>query len=262
MVIERTRHCAKHIALIAGMLVGGLPGSQAGDLTFSTGLDYSTGKYGSTSSTDIFYLPLTLKYEWGSSTLKTTLPYLRITSGDAPRVTQEGVGDWMFSYGYSLFEQPRNGFLVDLIGKFKLATADEAKGLGTGENDYAAQIDLYYLAGALSPFMTVGYRVPGNPAGQNLRNVWYGTLGLGYKISPSNSAGIMWDLRQASRTAGGGPVTVDADGHIISGENSSELTLYWVHKFSPDLKLQIYAAKGFSDASSDRGMGLMVSKMY
>lgn len=262
MVIDISGHRGQHIALMATMMLGVLHEPLAGDLTFSTGLDYSTGKYGSTSSTDIFYVPLTLKYEWGASTLKTTLPYLRIASGSAPRVTQEGVGDWMFSYGYSLFEQPRNGFLVDLIGKLKLATADETKGLGTGENDYAAQIDLYYLAGALSPFMTMGYRMPGNPPGQNLRNIWYGTLGLGYKFSPSNSAGIMWDLRQASRTAGGGPVTVDADGHIISGVNSSELTLYWVHKFNPDLKLQIYAVKGFSDASSDRGMGLMVSKMY
>lgn len=225
-------------------------------------MDYSTGKYGSTSSTDIYYVPLTLKYEWGKSTVKTTLPYLRMTSGDAPRATREGVGDWMFSYGYSLFDQPRNGFLVDLIGKFKLATADEAKGLGTGENDYAAQIDLYYLAGALSPFMTVGYRKPGNPSGQSLRNVWYGTLGMGYKLSADNNVGVMWDLRQAGRASGGAPVSVDADGHVISGVNSNELTLYWVHKFSPDLKMQIYAVKGFSDASADRGLGVMVSRMY
>jgi hypothetical protein len=261
VVIDIARHgiC---IALIAALLPGAMSQSQAGDLTFSTGLDYSTGKYNSAASTDIVYFPLTLKYEWGRSTLKTTLPYLRITSGAAPRTTQEGVGDWIFSYGYSLFEQPRNGFLVDLTGKFKLATADDAKGLGTGENDFAAQIDLYYLAGALSPFMTVGYRIPGDPSGQNLHDIWYGTLGLGYKMSPSNSVGIMWDLRQASVSSGGGPITVDVDGHVITGSNSSELTLYWVHKLSPDIKMQIYAVKGFSDASADKGLGLIVSKAY
>jgi hypothetical protein len=262
MVIERVGHYRYHIALIAALSLGVLHESRAGDMTFSTGLDYSTGKYGSTSSTDIYFLPLTLKYEWGRSTLKTTLPYLRVTSGATTRTTQDGMGDWMFSYGYSLFEQPRNGFLVDLIGKFKLATADESKGLGTGKNDYAAQIDLYYLAGALSPFMTVGYRMPGDPPGQNLRDVWYGTLGLGYKVSPSDSIGAMWDMRQASRTSGSGPVTVDVDGHVISGLNSSELTVYWVHKFRPDIKMQVYAVKGFSDASADKGLGLMVSKMY
>ncbi len=261
-MIERTGCWGKYIALSSLLLLGGLNASRAGDLTFSTGLDYSTGKYGSTASTDIYYVPLTLKYESGRSTLKTTLPYLRITSGAAPRTTQEGVGDWAFSYGYSLFDQPRNGFLVDLVGKFKLATADESKGLGTGENDFAAQIDLYYMAGNLSPFMTVGYRVPGDPAGQSLGNVWYGTLGAGYKISPSDNAGIMWDLRQASLDSGTGPITVDVDGHVISGINSSELTLYWVHKFRPDIKLQIYAVKGLSDASADKGLGLIVSKMY
>jgi hypothetical protein len=250
------------IKLIALALLG-LPGAAlAGDLTLSAGLDYSTGKYGSTSTTDIQYFPLTLKYEWGNSTLKTSLSYLRITSGALQRSTDEGMGDWIFTYAYSLFDRPRNGFLVDLIGKFKLATADPEKGLGSGENDYAAQLDLYYLAGAVSPFMTVGYRVVGNPPGGSLRNVWYGTLGMGYKFSPANSAGLMWDLRQASRTQAGDSLTVDIDGHVVSSVDANEMTLYWVHKFSPDLKMQVYAFKGFSDASADRGLGLVVSRMY
>ncbi len=239
--------------------------AQAGDLTLSTGLDYSSGKYGSSAATDILYLPLTAKYESGKSTFKATLPYLRVTaptggtvvtvdgngqviySGSGPRSTEEGLGDMTFSYGYSVFEEPRNGFLVDLIGKFKLATADEAKGLGSGKNDLSAQVDLYYLAGALSPFMTLGYRMPGSPAGLDLRDLWYGTLGLGYRFSRENSAGIMWDLRQASR---------------VGGKSANEMTLYWVHKLEPDLKLQIYAVHGFSDASADRGAGLMILKTF
>lgn len=239
--------------------------AHAGDLTLSTGMDYSTGKYGSSSSTDIFYLPVTMKYETGKSTFKATLPYLRVTaptggtivtvdenghviySGSGPRATEEGLGDMTFSYSYSLVEVPKNGFLVDLIGKFKLATADEAKGLGSGKNDFSAQVDLYYLAGSLSPFMTLGYRMPGSPTGLPLRDLWYGTLGLGYRFSHENSAGIMWDLRQASRAG---------------GKSANEMTLYWVHKLKPDLKLQIYAVHGFSDASADHGLGLVVLKTY
>lgn len=247
------------------LLISAGTAAHAGDLTLSTGLDYSSGKYGSTASTDILYLPLTMKYESGKSTFKATLPYLRVTapsggtivtvdgngqviySGSGPRATEEGLGDMTFSYSYSLFEQPRNGFLVDLIGKFKLATADEAKGLGSGKNDLSAQVDLYYLAGSLSPFMTLGYRMPGSPTGLTLRDLWYGTLGLGYRVSPENSVGLMWDLRQASRSG---------------GKSANEMTLYWVHKLAPDLKLQIYAAHGFSDASADQGLGLMVLKTF
>ncbi len=237
----------------------------AGDLTLSAGLDYSTGKYGSASATDILYLPLILKYESGASTFKATLPYLRVTSptggsivtvdgngqviysGIGPRTTQEGLGDLMFTYGYSLYEQPRNGFLVDLLGKFKLATADDGKGLGSGKNDISAQVDIYYMAGAHSPFMTLGYRVPGDPPGIDLRAVWYGTLGVGYKLSDLTSAGIMWDLRQASRNG---------------GKSSNEMTLYGVRKLRSDIKLQVYLVHGFSDASADHGLGVMISKSY
>ena len=34
-----------------------------------------------------------------------------------------------------------NPLLIDLTGKVKFGTADENKGLGTGENDYAVQAD-------------------------------------------------------------------------------------------------------------------------
>lgn len=151
---------------------------------------------------------------------------------------------------------------MDLVGKLKLAPADEAKGLGSGENDYAGQLDRYYLAGNFSPFVTAGYRMPGNPPGQSLSNVWFGTLGLGYKGSPSDSVGLMWDVRQASRASTGGKITMDVDGHVISGTSGNEATLYWVHRFTPEWKIQHYAVKGFSDASADRGLGLMFSRTY
>ncbi len=233
----------------------------AGDLTLSSGLDYSNGKYGASQSTEIWYVPLTGKYETGASTFKLTVPYVRITTpagsttdggklttvGAGPLETQEGLGDVVASYSHSLFEQPVKGFLLDLTAKAKLGTADVGKGLGTGENDYTVLADLYYLAGAWTPFATVSYRFTGDPPGRNLKNVWGGTLGLGYKQSSENSLGLMWDRRQASSA---------------SGIASNEVTAYWVRKFGGDMKLQAYAVKGFSDGSADWGLGLMVSKIF
>ncbi len=235
----------------------------AGDFTLSSGLDYSNGKYGASQSTEIWYVPLTTKYETGASIFKLTVPWLRIRApgggnligvdaagrpvydGAGAKTSQEGMGDVVASYSHSLFEQPVLGVLLDLTAKAKLATADT--GLGSGKNDYTALADLYYPAGAWTPFATVSYRVTGDPAGSNLKNVWGGTLGLGYKKSSENSLGLMWDRRQAS---------------TASGVASNEATAYWVHKFGGGMKLQTYAVKGFSNGSADWGLGAMFSKAF
>lgn len=237
----------------------------AGDMTLGGGLDYSSGKYGAGQSTEIWYVPLTGKYENGASTFKLTVPYVRIRApsggnlvgvdalgrpiydGAGTKTSQEGLGDVVASYSHSLFARPVNGFLLDLSGKVKLGTADVGKGLGTGENDYTVLADVYYLAGAWTPFATVSYRFTGDPAGRDLKNVWGGTLGLGYKQSADNSLGLMWDSRQASSA------TVVA---------SNEATAYWVRKFGGGMKLQAYAVKGFSDGSADWGLGAMFSKSF
>jgi len=63
----------------------------AGDSGFSltTGMDYSSGKYGGTQSTDILYIPLTGKYETGRWIFQLTVPYVRITGPG--NVTQGGI---------------------------------------------------------------------------------------------------------------------------------------------------------------------------
>lgn len=229
-------------------------------LTMGTGLDFSHGTYGSTSATETWFVPVTVKYERGPATYKMTIPYVRITaptggtlvgyddkgrpiySGGAQRTTNEGLGDVVLGYGYSVVEQA--DLLVEVGAKVKLPTADADKNLGSGKLDYSGFVDLYLPRAAWTPFTTVGYRVIGEPAGVVLNNVWFGTLGLAYKHSRQDNFGAMWDIRQASTAAGHGV---------------NEATAYWVHKFAGGFKMQAYAVAGFSDASPDYGLGLMLS---
>ena len=237
----------------------------AGDYTLGSGLDYSSGKYGASQATEIWYMPVTARYEVGPSTFKVTLPYVRITApaggtligvdaqgqplydGAGVRKTREGQGDAVVSYVYNVLEKPVHGFLLDATVKAKLATAAADQGLGTGRNDYTALFDSYYLAGAWTPFATVSYRVTGDPSGVSLKNVWGATLGLGYKQSPTNSLGWMWDVRQAS---------------TVQGVAGNDATAYWVHKFGGGVKVQTYAVKGFSSGSADWGLGAMFSRAF
>jgi len=235
--------------------------------SLTTGFDYSTGKYGGTTSTDILYVPVTGKMQFDSFFLKLTVPYISVTSaGDVLRgigkinttpggtggpggtgstnavTTQSGLGDVVASAGYTVLEA--DALMLDLVGKIKFGTADADKNLGTGENDYSAQVDGYYTVHKTTLFATAGYTVLGSPVGVSLNNIAYGTLGLSQKTGEQTSVGVMLDAAQASNDLNPG---------------TRELSLFVSNKISPALKLQAYLLKGFSDSSPDLGGGIILT---
>ncbi|HLO63828.1 MAG TPA: hypothetical protein VK165_12790, partial [Azonexus sp.] len=126
-------------------------------LTISSGFDYSTGKYGAAQSTETLYIPLSAKYESGDWTWRATIPYIESTgpsavsgsgadrialdNGPTTRRKVAGLGDIVLSANLTVWAQ--GPWLVDVGTKFKIATADKNEGLGTGENDYAVQAEVY-----------------------------------------------------------------------------------------------------------------------
>ncbi len=234
------------------------------DSTFSVsaGLDYSTGNYGSSSDTRIWYYPFMAKYESDALTLKLSVPYLKITGPsnvvaaagqpiqvgtNATRRSESGAGDVLAAASYNVFDHRSAGLLIDLTAKIKFATADEAKGLGTGENDYALQADITKSLGQYSVFGTLGRRKYGDPPGVDFRNPWYATLGAAYKISAAMTSGLSYDYRERVLT---------------SASAVSEVTGFVSYKLTPTSKLQGYLVKGFSDASPDWGAGVVVSTSF
>lgn len=250
---------------IALAAMAGAAHAAENQVTLTTGLDYSTGSYGGTSDTDILYIPVVGKYETGPWTLKLTVPYIRITapsggtvvSVDAngrmlrrsvgPRTTNSGMGDVVAGASYNILNDSASKTAVDITGKVKFGTADQAKGLGTGETDYALQADVYKTYGQTTALATLGYRVMGDPAGIPLKDVWYGSVGGAYKFSPETSGGLVLDLRQPTTS---------------TGEQMRELTAYVTQKLGGPYKLQGYVVTGLTDASPDWGMGAMISISY
>lgn len=229
---------------------------------FTTGMDYSSGKYGGTDRTDIWYVPFTLRYNVEPWQFKLTVPYLSmqsaggtiigydtngvpIRSGGGAPSRESGLGDIVASATFSLVE--RLELLLDMSAKVKFGTASTRKGLGTGEQDATLGFDAYFPRGRATPFISLAYRMPGDPPGQNLRNTRQAGLGLAYKLSDHWNGGGMWDWRSAATSA---------------GQDQRDLTLYAVYKSGSHWKLQGYLSKGFSDASADYGVGLMATMDY
>jgi hypothetical protein len=226
---------------------------------FTTGLDYSSGKYGQIDTTDITCIPFTGKVEFERTTLKLTIPWIQIVGtgavtggannqivlGNSKRVRtrESGLGDIVTSATYSLVESSEYKFVLDVTGKVKFGTASYDKGLGTGENDFTFETDAYKTFDKFTLLGTIGYRTLGEPAQINLNNVWFTSFGAGYKIDSSNSAGAYLDLRQATSA---------------TGTNLREYTAYYVHKFNPQYKLQSYLIYGDTRSSADWGGGIML----
>ena len=94
--------------------------------------------------------------------------------------SQSGLGDVRLAADLYLLKGSATRPWITLGPFFKLATADESKGLGTGENDYGAGLGLTApLGGGWQAYADAGYQVTGDPPGIDYRNVRKVGLGLG-----------------------------------------------------------------------------------
>jgi hypothetical protein len=241
----------------------------ADGLSLGVGVDYSSGDYGSETTTKILSVPLSAKYATGDWIFRASLPWVRV-DGDANVVpglgsvdnsnpsgrgrgngnnggdptapttgTTSGIGDLRLSATYAIPMQGAWG--VDLTGNVKIATADEDKGLGTGANDYGAAVDVYRSLGdATTLFGGVGYTVLGDSDFIEVDSVFNGNVGFSRKFG-DNSAGLVYDYRQ--------PTSEDAD-------DRSEITGFLSFPTSETSKMQLYALTGLTDGSPDWGAGV------
>ena len=263
---NRVRRIYKEMLLVVaglclGVVIDGIQSVRA-ELTFQTGFDYSSGDYGAPEKTRIVYVPFTLRSEGERHMFQMTVPYLRlhapagqtiigpggvpIQTSAAGRELNSGLGDVVTTLRYTLLDGTGSGLLLDVIGKIKFGTADDAKGLGTGEHDYSMQLDWAKVMNARFTLLaTTGYRVYGDPAGVDFDNAFFASLGGVYKLTPDRSGGLIYDFRE-NITAG--------------GDSQRELMLFMTQRTGKETKVQGYLLLGFSDASPDWGAGVLFSR--
>jgi hypothetical protein len=153
--------------------------------------------------------------------------------------TNSGFGDVILTGSHKLSGTASSR--LDLTGKIKLGTADESDNLGTGENDYAVQLDFETDSNSNSVFGSAGYKILGDPPGTDYKNVFYGSLGLSHELDAARTAGLVFDAQQAALSGGSG---------------QSELTLFLSNKFDKKTKVTGYFLKGLANGSPDWGLGV------
>lgn len=243
--------------LLAALPLAALAAEDSGS-SLSVGIERTTGDYGQGADTTITYVPVTAKLGGRPWQFGLTVPWIRVEGpgnvtrdtgrfrGGGGTRTESGLGD-VIAFATRALGMTADGTAFDLTGKFKFGTASAGKGLGTGENDFHAQLDAYRSTGEFTPFATLGYKILGDPAGIDLDNVFYASIGAARRLDEARSAGLMWTGQQ--KAAAGGAA-------------QSEVTAFYSRRFGGVWKAQFYGLVGLADGSPDFGAGAFLIRAY
>lgn len=229
---------------------------------WQAGLSYSylTGDYGESDTTDIYYTAASLKryLDWGDITL--TVPYLEISDDGATFVGGvvepidgaeggSGLGDIILKGRYYAVEQDGPLPYIDLVGSLKIPTADEDKGLGTGEVDFTWMVEFarrLKKKGWIA-LAEIGYTFVGEPSGYDADNRWLYSAGLAYQVDPKVTLSGCLDGRTAIFEGNDDPLSI-----LLIGE----------YKLRRDLRFDTLLEIGLNDGAPDFGITFGVRKRF
>lgn len=229
---------------------------------------FTSGDYGNGTDTDITYIPLTISRSFQQGDLSLTIPYIQIKSsggvtvvGGTPnritkgpgakggggtsvtssrRSTEEGLGDLLLQGRYYVLEEGDLAPLVAVTGLVKFPTADEDKGLGTGELDlgFGLEFSKTFSRSWLGLF-DVGYTFIGDPSGLDLRDQWYYDFGLGYYLTQDVLISGYYEEWRS----------------LVSDEsNPRDLFFTMNYQFSSEIEFTAGMLFGLSDGAPDYGL--------
>jgi hypothetical protein len=222
-----------------------------GRVSLQAGVERISGDYGSDIDVQDLYVPVTVLFERGRLGFRATVPYLEvefIDPVDSSTYTESGVGDVVLGLTvYDLKASRRDDWSVDLTAKIELGTADEARGLGNGETDYALLADVRRALDRGAFVASVGYKLRGEPAGVALEDGWLLAVGGLRRFSAATAGGIFLDYREAS-----------APG----AEAVREVTATLSRSLGNEWRIQGHVVKGLSDTTLDLGAGLSIRREF
>ncbi len=237
------------------------------------GVDYSSGDYGTGDDTDVFSIPLTVGYSPSPAwdLYLTLVPFLyqnttnlvavagqpvRVmksktnpaTGQTSEKTSHTGVGDTTAGITYYAVDETDTIPEVDLIATLKIPTADEDRGLGTGEFDSSIGVSMSKNQNDWSVYGILEYNFIGNPGGGiDLNNYASGTVGISRQCLP--------DFRNSLYVFMGGAISDESDDQLEIGLRS-RLAL------DSDNDLTLHLTKGLWDGSPDYGLGLFWSHSF
>jgi len=208
-----------------------------GALTLKIGTDISFNKP-SDSSTNLNFFANYSYNNWDTS-----LSNSNYTSYDNVSGGSSKAGDLYLSAGY-LFKY--DALHTKLSLGSKIATADE--GVGTGENDYFASVNLnYYVSPKQDFFLYYGYTMSGDSAEIDYEDFSSISVGVGYAMSDKWYSGISYDY---------------SGTNIAYGESYKAFSWFNSYSFTEHFFATVNYAHGLDDFSYDHTLSLKLGVTF
>ncbi len=226
-------------------------GSEMGQ-AFSAGMYRARGDFGLLQDTDITYFPVSYEFDsakWGIQLVASHLEVegpgaVLINVGGINRAvagsqitTEKGLGDTVATLIHHFSPVSEYGPFVDLRFDVKIPTADERKGLGTGETDFNLQLDISQQWRSVLLFSSLGYSVRGkSDLFAGLEDGFTMQLGFASNFNAELSGGVFYDYRERAS---------------VFTPESHDLSPYLSWRFSRKWSLTTLLSKGFTNASPE-----------
>ncbi len=151
----------------------------AGSIYVETGSGYKSGDFGSPFDSHLLFIFSKAGYLTENSEFSVTAPFLffreETDSGDE---MNRGLGDVILRAGGHLIKNHPSDISFYGSVSVKLPTADQEKGLGTGETDYGVFLSVSKRFDRTSLWLTGGAVKVGSPPEQDLSDTFYYGIGV------------------------------------------------------------------------------------
>lgn len=241
-----------------------LEGPEYLNLSLGTGFEYTTGGYGTDSTINTIRVPLIIGWAPHERfSLSVEIPYLRQSStGETVLIgdrmhggghggsgstlirstnSEQGLGDVTLDAAFTLFQESDQTPKLSALFYTKLPTADEQKGLGTGELDWGSGLGLGKKFGQWSAYAEALFIQPGSSTTYDPDNYWDWLVSLHYRANPGLQPGISLSGGTAPFDGADTPLEIKGKLSGITGDHTS---------------YSCYISRGLSDASPDWSVGI------
>lgn len=249
------RACLGIFALLCASLLSEDAFAGAKEWKISASANYETGDYGTDSRSETWYMPVTIKRYFLVGEISMTIPYVQ-TSGagvttidgnvfqistGGPQVTNSGFGDIVLRGSYYLLSEGKSvPFDLNLTGKLKVPTADDSKGLGTGEFDTGVGLEFAKtLPDGFTGYLDIYYTAIGDPPGVELEDRVSFDIGFSRALAPRWTVSAFYE---------------ESTPLLKSNPHLRDFLVSFDFKANSRTRAFFGATLGLSDASPDYGL--------
>ncbi|HEX2592305.1 MAG TPA: hypothetical protein VHL34_12455 [Rhizomicrobium sp.] len=254
------------------VLAPSLAGAEEPSWRFTTGADYSTGRYGEPVGTNVLFVPLTAKAILGNWSFRLSTGFLNIhgpadvaviddsggggaggagsgggvdpTGATIPPDNRNGLGDTTLGVDYTTSDMWGTPLYADFGARLRLPTGNRAQGLGVGATDEILNLELGSDWGDGGFYVSAGRRFLGDSKFFARKDGYQFGLGGWYDFATYYEVGAYYEYRNASSATLPDP---------------KDVGIYLSYKIASEWKLQLDASKGLSSGAATNDIGLYIT---